>query len=123
MGRLLLRRLGSALPQLGRKGEPMGRVNLLQASRGELPAAAFVPYSHHVTPTIIATRGGEYLSTWKLAGRPHEAASADEQAAWVADLNNAWRGLAEAASWGRPASFHVDRYSPPRVKPRWREVH
>jgi hypothetical protein len=27
--------------------------------RGERPAADFVPYSHHVTPTIIATRGGD----------------------------------------------------------------
>src|SRR5690349_24760949 len=74
----------------------MGRVNLLRACRGELPASAFVPYSHHVTPTIGATRGGEYLSVWKLAGRAHEAVSADEQARWVADLNNAWRGLAES---------------------------
>ena len=59
----------------------MGRVNLSRASRGELPASAFVPYSHHVTPTTVATRGGEYLSVWKLVGRAHEAASADEQAA------------------------------------------
>ena len=72
----------------------MGGVNLMRASRGELPATAFVPYSHHVTPAIIATRDGEYLSPWKLAGRAHEAASAAEQAEWVEDLNNAWRGLA-----------------------------
>src|SRR6266496_2293865 len=112
MGRLLLRRLGSALPQLGRKGEPMGRVNLLRALRAELPTSAFVPYSHHITPTVIATRGGEYLSTWMLAGRPHEAASAEEQAAWVADLNNAWRGLAEAgvAFWSHVVRRRAEPY-------------
>src|SRR6266496_3628248 len=112
MGRLLLRRLGSALPQLGRKGEPMGRVNLLRASRGELPASAFVPYSHHVTPTIIATRSGEYLSTWALGGRSHEAASADDQAAWVNDLNNAWRGLAESgvAFWSHVVRRRADTF-------------
>ncbi|ACL64482.1 type IV secretion/conjugal transfer ATPase, VirB4 family [Anaeromyxobacter dehalogenans 2CP-1] len=90
----------------------MGRVNLLQASRGELPATAFVPYSHHVTPTIVATRGGEYLSAWKLGGRAHEAASAGEQAEWVADLNNAWRGLAEAgvAFWSHVVRRRADAF-------------
>jgi len=64
--------------------------------RREKPASDFIPYSHHVTPTIISTKGGEYLSVWSVGGRAHEAASRTEQADWVADLNNAWRAIAES---------------------------
>ena len=90
----------------------MGRLNLRRATRSELPASAFVPYSHQVTPSVIATRGGEYLSTWAVTGRPHEAASADEQAGWVADLNNAWRGIAEAgvAFWSHVVRRRADPF-------------
>ncbi len=80
--------------------------------RTEKPASDFVPYSHHVTPTIIATRGGEYLSTWAVGGRSHQSASMAELAGWVADLNNAWRGIALAgvAFWSHVIRRRVDEY-------------
>jgi type IV secretion system protein VirB4 len=71
-------------------------VNAERARRCERPAADFIPYSHHVTPTIVATKGGEYLSMWAIGGRAHESASSDDVASWVVDLNNAWRGIAQA---------------------------
>jgi type IV secretion system protein VirB4 len=80
--------------------------------RREKPASDFIPYSHHVTPTIIATRGGEYLSTWAIGGRSHQAASKAELASWICDLNNAWRGLAGAsvAFWSHIVRRRVHEY-------------
>jgi type IV secretion system protein VirB4 len=80
--------------------------------RRERTASAFVPYSHHVTPAIIATKGGEYLSTWRIGGRSHQAASAGELARWISDLNNAWRGLAGAgvAFWSHVVRRRVHEY-------------
>jgi len=90
----------------------MGGLTVERARRSERPVSAFVPFSHHVTPTVMATRGGEYLSTWAIAGRAHQAASAEERLSWVTDLNNAWRGLAEAgvAFWSHVVRRRVDEY-------------
>jgi type IV secretion system protein VirB4 len=74
----------------------MGRVSAEAVRRAERPAGEFIPYSHHVTPTIMATRGGEYLSVWRLGGRSYETTSKSELAEWVEDLNNALRGIATA---------------------------
>lgn len=52
-----------------------------------------VPYSHHVTPTIIATKGLEYLSVWRVDGRTFEGASAADMDAWRNELNNLMRGF------------------------------
>ncbi|BDG08636.1 VirB4 family type IV secretion/conjugal transfer ATPase [Anaeromyxobacter paludicola] len=92
----------------------MGGLATDRVRGAERPVFDFLPYSHHVTPTILATRGGEYLSTWALAGRAHEAASAEERASWVADLNNAWRGLAEpgVAFWSHLVRRRADDYEP-----------
>jgi len=72
----------------------MGRVSAERVRVCERPVSDYLPYSHHVTPTILATKSGEYLSVWALSGRSHETAPREEHAAWVESLNNAWRVLA-----------------------------
>ena len=34
------------------------------------PISQFVPFSTHVSPTIVKTTGGDYLTTWHLTGLP-----------------------------------------------------
>jgi type IV secretion system protein VirB4 len=90
----------------------MGRVNTATARRAELAVGGYLPYSHHLTPSILATRGGEYLSVWRIGGRSHETASADDLCAWVADLNNAVRGIGTAgvSFWSHVVRRRVDEY-------------
>lgn len=52
-----------------------------------------VPYSHHVTPTIISTKSMEYLSVWHIGGRTFEGFSQAQMAAWREELNNVLRGF------------------------------
>ena len=88
----------------------MGWLRTERVRRAEHPVGRFVPYSHHLTPTIIATRGGEYLSVWRIGGRSHEAASREELVRWIKDLNNALRGIATAgvAFWSHVVRRRVD---------------
>ena len=90
----------------------MGRVTSKRMSEVEVPAGERVPYSHLVTPTILATRGGEYLSVFRLGGRSHEAASGEERVRWVSDLNNALRGIATSgvAFWSHVLRRRVNEY-------------
>jgi len=90
----------------------MGRVEAASVRRAEVAAGTFVPYSHHLTSSIVATRGGDYLSAWRVGGRSHEAASAEELCGWVADLNNALRGIATAgvALWSHVIRRRVHEY-------------
>ncbi|MBC2768773.1 VirB4 family type IV secretion/conjugal transfer ATPase [Pusillimonas minor] len=55
--------------------------------------AKHVPYSHHVTPTIISTKSMEYLSVWRIGGRTFEGFSQAQMAAWREELNNVLRGF------------------------------
>ncbi|ANN73225.1 VirB4 family type IV secretion/conjugal transfer ATPase [Bordetella bronchialis] len=52
-----------------------------------------VPYSHHVTPTILATRNWEYLSVWRIGGRTFEGYADEELRNWVDELNNIIKGF------------------------------
>ncbi len=46
-------------------------------ARVENPLSSFVPFSSLVSPSVVITRGGDYLRVWRLDGVPFE--SADEQ--------------------------------------------
>jgi len=76
----------------------------------ERPVSDYVPYSHHVTPTIIATRNAEYLSVWRLGGRTFEGKSIEAQMLWVDDLNNTLRTLANKgiAFWSHVVRRRVE---------------
>lgn len=62
----------------------------------EIAVADFIPFSYHVTDTVISTKKGEYLSVWRLDGRSHQAASLKEHFDWSEDLNAVLRGLPSA---------------------------
>jgi type IV secretion system protein VirB4 len=62
----------------------------------ETPVSDFIPYSHHVTDTILATKNAEYLSVWKIGGRSHQSASEADVFNWTRELNNTLRGVASA---------------------------
>lgn len=53
----------------------------------------YVPFSHHVTPTIVANRDWEYLSVWRIDGRTFQGYSDEEHCRWIEDLNNVFRGF------------------------------
>ncbi|WP_336278600.1 VirB4 family type IV secretion/conjugal transfer ATPase [Bartonella sp. CB175] len=62
----------------------------------ETPVSLFIPYSHHITDTIISTKNAEYLSVWKIDGRSHQSASEEDIFQWIKELNNILRGIASA---------------------------
>lgn len=48
-----------------------------KASRREISAASNIPYSHHVTPSIVVTDNGDYVCVLRLSGASVECASDD----------------------------------------------
>jgi len=59
----------------------------------ELSVSDYVPFSHHVTPTILATRNWEYLSIWRVDGRSFQGWADADHCRWITDLNHALRGF------------------------------
>jgi len=90
----------------------MGWLTAAAVAAAEKEAGGFIPYSHHLTPSILATRRGEYLSVWRIGGRSHETVSDADLCTWVSDLNNALRGIATAgvAFWSHVVRRSVDEY-------------
>ena len=92
----------------------MGRLAAARVMAAEQAAGAFVPYSHHVTSEVLATRGGEYLSVWRIGGRSHETAAEGDLRMWVSDLNNAVRTTVAAAEnvsfWSHVVRRRVEEY-------------
>ncbi|BBO60324.1 VirB4 family type IV secretion/conjugal transfer ATPase [Mycoavidus sp. B2-EB] len=74
----------------------MGLMRSRQILASEASVTQYIPYSHHVTETIISTKNAEYLSVWKIGGRSHQSASNEEILGWTRELNNTLRGLASA---------------------------
>ena len=71
----------------------MGALKSQKILQSEIPVARYIPYSHHVTPTIISTKNGDYLSVWRLGGRSHQSAAAEDVFTWTRELNNLMRGI------------------------------
>lgn len=55
--------------------------------------ADMIPYSHHVSDSIIATKNGDYVTTIKVVGRAHIAADVEDIIKWVRDLNTNMRSI------------------------------
>ncbi len=47
-----------------------------------------IPYSQHLTDTIISTISGEYLVVFRVPGRTHQSAHDETLRSWVLDLNH-----------------------------------
>ena len=69
-----------------------------EASR-EIYLGDFVPYSGHVSPTVIKTIDGAYCTTWRIEGIPFETTDADDLRVRHDALNQMIRGLGEVALW------------------------
>jgi type IV secretion system protein VirB4 len=67
----------------------------------EVPVADFIPYSSHVSDSVIKTRDGDYLRIWKIAGIAFEAADPVDILARHAGFNQLVRsfGGGQLAMW------------------------
>lgn len=63
---------------------------------GERPLADFIPYTAHVTPRIIVTKDGDYLTTWKVGGIMHETSDAEDIQRELDQLNILYRSMASS---------------------------
>lgn len=90
----------------------MGANQTRKILESEGAVGQFIPYSHHITETIISTKTAEYLSVWKVEGRSHQSASLDEVYQWVNELNNTLKGIATAnvAFWSHVVRRRVYEY-------------
>ena len=67
---------------------------LVSVANREVPLAAYIPYSTHVSDHVIKTREGDYLQIWKIAGIAFEAADPADILARHDGFNQFVRGLA-----------------------------
>ena len=90
----------------------MGAMQSRKILESETPVGQFIPYSHHITDTIISTKTAEYLSVWKIDGRSHQSASLDDVYQWINELNNTLKGVATAnvAFWSHVVRRRVFEY-------------
>jgi type IV secretion system protein VirB4 len=87
----------------------------LQADAGyrkEPSAVKFLPYSYHVTDSIVSTVSNEYLMTFRIRGRSHECASDAEHINWRRDLNQLLKtvGNEHVRFWTHLHHHRTDRY-------------
>jgi len=78
----------------------------------ERTVSEFIPFSRHVTDTIIGTKNGDLLTVIKLSGRSHLGADSDTLIRWVRDLNTVFKGVASdhLALWHHVVRRHVAEY-------------
>jgi type IV secretion system protein VirB4 len=55
-----------SLPQVIIFSQPGNRIMF----KPDAPVSEFIPLSSHVSPTVMKTRGGDFLLVWRLAGLP-----------------------------------------------------
>ena len=69
-----------------------------RAAEKESPISDYIPYSQHVSESVITTKKGEYLSVWKIGGREHQSKAWEEIRSWTDELNNVLRGIGGSAN-------------------------
>jgi len=72
----------------------------------------YIPYSHHITNTIISTKTADYVSVWRLSGRPHQSASSQDIFNWISDLNNLIRSVCSdnVSLWSHVVRRRIHEY-------------
>lgn len=53
----------------------------------EVPASTYIPYTCHITPNVIKTTGGDYLTILKLDGVSYQTADDEDINAWLESLS------------------------------------
>lgn len=78
----------------------------------EKAISEFVPYTRHVTDTIVGTKAGDLFTVIKLTGRSHQSADHATLMQWVQDLNTIFKGAAsdQLALWHHIVRRHVTEY-------------
>ena len=64
------------------------------ALRREPHAAERIPYTAHVSPSVIATEHGDYVQVFRLGGASFESADDEQLNSWHERLNVLWRNIA-----------------------------
>ncbi|WP_225776483.1 conjugal transfer protein TraB [Pseudomonas sp. Marseille-Q5115] len=80
--------------------------------RKEPSVSKNLPYSYHLTDTVISTVNGEYLTIFKLRGRAHDCASNRDMVMWLRDLNQMIKsiGTERVKFWTHLHHHTVDDY-------------
>jgi type IV secretion system protein VirB4 len=78
----------------------LNRARAAAVSR-EFLAAERIPYSAHVSPTVVRTQSGDYLQAFRLGGASFECADDEQLNSWHERLNVLWRNIAspQVAVW------------------------
>jgi len=84
----------------------------------EKPIADYVPYTRHVTDSIVSTQTGDLLTVIKLTGRSHLSADHQTLMQWIRDLNTVFKGAASdhLALWHHLVRRHVTEYPQARYE-------
>jgi type IV secretion system protein VirB4 len=64
------------------------------AMRREFTTSDRIPYTAHVSPTVVRTTFGDYLQVFRLGGASFESSDDDELNNWHERLNVLWRNVA-----------------------------
>jgi len=67
---------------------------LRQSVQTERLLSEHIPYAAHITDTVIRTREGDYVQTFRLSGVSFESADDRELNDWHERLNVLWRNIA-----------------------------
>lgn len=81
----------------------------------------YIPYSQHLTDTIISTVGKEYLIVFRLQGRTHQSAHDDSLRSWVLDLNHVAKqiGNEHVKFWTHLHHHEIESYPEGHYKTRF----
>lgn len=71
----------------------MGNLKLNTTVPAERALESRIPYSHHVSNSVIATKEGHYLTTIKLAGRSFTGHSYGTILKWIEEINTGFKGI------------------------------
>lgn len=77
-------------------------IRLLKKAKSENFIGNYIPFSHHVTDEIVATKNADYAAVFKIEGRSHQGASLNDVFQWAEEVNNAIIGMAsdKFSLWG-----------------------
>lgn len=82
------------------------------ALKREKELALFIPYSNHITKSIIKTREGDYVTTIRLQGAAHESADILDLNTWQEQINGFLRNISspQVALWSHVVRRKFDHY-------------
>ncbi|BCZ85734.1 hypothetical protein PTKU64_94090 (plasmid) [Paraburkholderia terrae] len=80
-----------------------------------------IPYSQHLTDTIISTISGEYLIVFRVPGRTHQSAHDETLRSWVLDLNHVAKqiGNEHVKFWTHLHHHETDSYPAGKFRTRF----